>query len=332
MHPVSTSLVALLVSLALVSRARADFVYALSNNDGQVIRYQTSDPGGTVTVVRPATGSQAAGLTLGPDGNLYVGEWGDFGDIAPSITRIELANNNATTTVHSFGATGWYPGALVFRNATDLLVGRAPLPLFAPGPVVRVNNATGGTITVSDYTSGSTLAGSPGLALAADGTLYVSDQTYDVGSGISTGPVKRFTAAGAFVEEVIASNTSNLAGPTGLAIIGNTLFTASIMNGRVLQTNLLDDTTTDFSAPLGLYQASPLAPLSDGGLVLGSAGGAGSIYRLDSSGQLVGTFNSGLGTIGGLVVAPVPEPATAVTAAAGLVALAAWLRRRRGRS
>lgn len=337
MHPVSTTLVALLVSLALISPARADFVYALSNNDGRVIRYQTSDPDGTVTVVRPATGAQAAGLALGPDGNLYVGEWGDFSSIAPSITRIELANNNATTTVVSFAATDWNPGSLVFRNATDLLVGRAPFPLFAPGPVVRVNNATGGSVTVSDYTSGSTLAGSPGLALAADGTLYVSDQTYELDPdnpplGTASGPVKRFDAAGVFVDEVINGGAAGLAGPTGLAIIGNSLFTASIMNGQVLRTDLLNDTTAHFGLAIGDFQTSPLAPLSDGGLVVGSAGGVGNIYRLDAAGQLVGTFNSELGTIGGLVVAPVPEPASVVTAAAGLVVLAAWLRRRRGRA
>ena len=332
MHPISTCLVALLLSLALIAPARADFVYALSNNDGRVIRYQTANPSGTVTAVRPATGSQAAGLALGPDGNLYVGEWGDFSSIGPSITRIELANNNATTTVYSFGATGWYPGSLVFRNTTDLLVGRAPFPLDVPGPVVRVGNVIGGSVTVSDYTSGSTLAGSPGLALAADGSLYVSDQTYNFGTGAASGPVKRFNAAGIFVEEVIASGASNLAGPTGLAIIGNTLFTASIMNGQVLRTDLIDDTTANFGSAIGLFQTSPLAPLSDGGLVVGSASGAGNIYQLDATGQLVGTYNSGLGTIGGLVVAPVPEPASVVTAAAGLAAVAAWLRRRRGRA
>ena len=337
MHPVSTCLVALLLSLALIAPARADFVYALSNNTGRVIRYQTANPSGTVTEVRPATNAQAAGLALGPDGNLYVGEWGDFSSIGPSITRIELANNNATTTVYSFGATGWYPGSLVFRNTTDLLVGRAPFPLDVPGPVVRVGNVIGGSVTVSDYTSGSTLAGSPGLALAADGTLYVSDQTYAVDPnnpplGTASGPVKRFDATGVFVNEVIASGASNLSGPTGLAIIGNTLFTASIMNGQVLRTDLPGNTTANFGSAIGPFQTAPLAPLSDGGLVVGSAGGAGNIYQLDATGQLVSTFDSGLSTIGGLVVAPVPEPASVVTATAGLAAVAAWLRRRRGRA
>ncbi|MEX0688826.1 MAG: PEP-CTERM sorting domain-containing protein [Pirellulales bacterium] len=333
MHPVSTCLVALLLSLALIAPARADFVYALSYNNGRVIRYQTADPSGTVTELLAGGLLNAAGLALGSDGNLYLGESGDGGTVPPSIRRLNLATN-ALTTVHTFGSfdvfPDVFPGALVFRG-TDLLVGRNPF-FGNTGPIVSVANATGGTITIGEFTTGGSLASSPGLAFGPDGSLYVSDQTYNFVTATASGPVKRFNAAGIFVEEVIASGTSNLAGPTGLAIIGNTLFTASIMNGQVLRTDLLDDTTANFGSVIGLFQTSPLAPLSDGGLVVGSAGGAGAIYRLDATGQLVGTFNSGLGTIGGLVVAPVPEPASVVTAAAGLAAVAAWLRRRRGRA
>jgi sugar lactone lactonase YvrE len=329
MHPVSICLVALLLSLALITPARADFVYALSNNDGRVIRYQTADPSGTVTELLAGGLLNAAGLALGPDGNLYLGESGNGSTVLPSIRRLNLATN-ALTTVHTFGSPDVFPGALIFRG-TDLLVGRNPF-FGSTGPIVSVANATGGSVTVSNFSTGGDLASSPGLAFGPDGSLYVSDQTYNFVTGAASGPVKRFNAAGVFVNEVIASGASNLAGPTGLAIIGNTLFTASIMNGQVLRTDLLDDTTANFGSAIGLFQTSPLAPLSDGGLVVGSAGGAGNIYRLDAAGQLVGTYNSGLGTIGGLVVAPVPEPASVVTAAAGLAAVAAWLRRRRGRA
>ena len=329
MHPVSTCVVTLLLSLALIAPARADFVYALSNNDGRVIRYQTADPAGTVMELLAGGLLNAAGLALGPDGNLYLGESGNDSTVLPSIRRLNLATN-ALTTVHTFGSSDVFPGALVFRG-TDLLVGRNPF-FGNTGPIVSVANATGGSVTVSNFSTGSDLASSPGLAFGPDGSLYVSDQTYNFGTGAASGPVKRFDAAGVFVNEVIASGTSNLSGPTGLAIIGNTLFTASIMNGQVLRNDLLNDTTANFGLAIGLFQTSPLAPLSDGGLVVGSAGGAGAIYRLDATGQLVGTFNSGLGTIGGLVVAPVPEPASVVTAAAGLAAVAAWLRRRRGRA
>jgi sugar lactone lactonase YvrE len=326
MHPVSTSLVVLLAGLAFVAPTRADFVYALSYNTGRVIRYHTADPAGTETELLAGGLVQAAGLALGPDGNLYIGESGDEDTVAPSIRRLDLATNSLST-VHTFGSTKVFPGALIFQG-TDLLVGRNPL-LADTGPIVRVANATGSSVTVSPFTTGGTLASSPGLAFGPSGSLYVSDQIYAAPN--ASGSVKRFTAAGTFVEEVIASGTSNLSGPTGLAIIGDTLFTASIMNGRVLQTNLLDDMTTDFGSPISPFEASSLAALSGGGLVVGSAIG-GNIYRLDANGQLVSTFSSGLGTIGGLVVAPVPEPTTLVTAAAGLVALAAWLRRRGGRA
>jgi len=329
MHPVSTSLVALLAGLALVAPARADFVYALSNNTGRVIRYHTANPAGPVTELLAGGLVSAAGLALGPDGNLYIGESGSFPSVAPSIRRLDLATNTLSTVL-TFEAFEVFPAALVFQG-TDLLVGRNPF-FRDTGPIVRVANATGGPVTVSEFTTDGTLASSPGLAFGPDGSLYVSDQTYDFQTGTASGPVKRFNAEGVFGEEVISSGTASLAGPTGLAIIGNNLFTASIMNGQVLQTNLLDYKTADFGTAIGQFQTSPLAALSDGGLVVGSAGGAGNIYRLDATGQLVGTFDSGLGTIGGLVVAPVPEPAAVVTAAAGLVALAAWLRRRRSRA
>lgn len=329
MHHACTCLVAVVLACAaLTTTVRADTVYAVSNNDGRIIRYESANPAGTV-VTLSGTGliAGAAGLAIGPDGNLYIGEAGDGSTILPSIRRLDLTNNSLST-VYTFAASEVSPGALLFKGS-NLLVGRNPFP-GSTGAIVQIANATGGVIAASDYTTGGSLASSPGLAFGPDGSLYVSSQTYDFLSGIASGPVVKFNAAGVFVGEVVASGTATgLSGPTGVAIRGTTLYTASIMSGSILQTNLLNDTTQPFGTTGVPFGASPLALLSDGGLIVGSAGGAGAIYQFDAAGTLTGTFNSGLGTIGGLVVAPVPEPSTVVTAAIGIVAGAVVFRRRR---
>ena len=331
MHRAFTSLLtaAVIACAALVATARGDTVYAVSFNDGRLIRFSSADPSNTVvTLSGSGAMGRAAGLALGPDGNLYIGDNGDFGSIAPSIKKFDLTANSLST-VYTFSSFELFPGSLAF-NGNDLLVGRNPLAEDI-GPIVRLANAVGGAATPSDFTSGGSLASSPGLAIGSDGTLYVSNQTYSNTSRVASGPVVKFDAAGLYAGEVIASGSSTgLFGPTGIGIRGNTLYTVSIMDGSILKTNLLDNSTTAFGSAGGPFQASPLALLSDGGLIVGSAGGAGAIYRLDATGAVVGTFNSGLGTIGGLVVAPVPEPTTLVTAAIGLVGALAYGRRRSG--
>jgi hypothetical protein len=333
MFRVFTSLftAAAIACAALVATARGDTVYGVSFNDGRLIRFDSANPSASVVTLSGAgVMGRAAGLAIGPDGNLYIGDNGDLGTIAPSIKRFNLTTNSLST-VYTFSSFEVFPGSLVFKG-NDLLVGRNPIAENT-GPIVKIANAVSGSATASDYTSGGSLASSPGLALGADGSLYVSSQTYSGTTGIASGPVEKFDAAGTYVGTVIASgSTTGLYGPTGIAIRGTSLFTASIMDGTILRTNLLDNSTTAFGPPLGQFQASPLALLADGGLIVGSASGGGAIYRLDSFGALVDTFNSPLGTIGGLVVAPVPEPSTIVTAGIGLAAAAALFRRRAVRS
>jgi hypothetical protein len=321
-------LLALFVAAAVIApavRANADTVYAVSNNDGRIIRYDSANPSGSV-VTLSGSGSivNAAGLALGPDGNLYIGESGNFSTIAPAIRRLDLSSNTLST-VYTFSEFDVFPGALAFKG-NDLLVGRNPF-FENTGAVVRLANATGVSPTSSNYTSGFSLASSPGLALASDGLLYVSSMTYDFATRIASGSVVKFDATGAYLGETVAGGASNgLFGPTGLGIRGTSLYTASIMSGSVLTTDLLTGSTSLFGQTGVPFGASPLAMLSDGGLIVGSAGGAGAIYRFDAAGNLIDTFNSGLGTVGGVVA--VPEPSTAVAAAIGIAA-AAWMRRRR---
>ena len=321
-------LLPLLVAAATLTatvRSNADTVYAVSNNAGTIIRYDSANPAGSVVTLSGSGAIVApAGIALGPDGNLYIGESGDFSTIAPAIRRFDLSSNTLST-VYTFSDSSVLPGALAFRG-NDLFVGRNPF-YGDTGAVVRLANATGNSVTASNYTSGFSLASTPGLAFGADGALYVSSMTYDFFSGQASGSVVKFDVTGAFLTETVVGGTSTgLFGPTGLGVKGTNLYTASIMNGSVLTTNLLTGSTSPFGQTGLPFGASPLAMLSDGGVIVGSAGGAGAIFRFDAAGNLVDTFNSGLGTIGGVVA--VPEPSTAVAAAIGIAA-AAWMRRRR---
>lgn len=309
------------------SPARAETVYVTSFTTGEIISYDYSNPAGTKTVLS-GSGSvvKPAALALGPDGNLYIGENGDGGSYAPRISKFELATQTLST-VHTFDAFNVFPGSFAFKG-NDLLVGRNPF-FGNTGAIVKIANATGGIVAVSDYTSGGELASSPGLALAADGSLYVSDQTYNFVSGVATGPVKRFDATGNYVGEVIASGSSGLFGPTGLVISGSTLYTASIMAGTILQTDLATDVTQAFASSGNPFAVGALARLADGSLLAGSPSGNGAIYRFGTDGMLLDTYSSGLGQIGGIAVAPVPEPSTIAMFVAGSLAMVARIRRRR---
>lgn len=301
---------------ALSSGVAADTVYVVSFTTGELVRYDSADPAGTKTVLS-GSGSlvKPAALAIGPDGNIYVGEDGDGSTFAPRISKFEPSTLTLSTVI-AFSGFEVFPGSLTFQG-NDLLVGRNPF-FGNTGPIVKVANATGGAISTSNYTTGGSLASSPGIALAADGTLYVSDQTYDFGSGVATGPVKRFDASGAYVGEVIGSGSSGLAGPTGLAIRDSTLYTASIMSGSILQTNLGTDVTTPFATTGSPFEVGAIALLADGGLLAGSPAGSGNLYTFASDGTLLGTYVSGLGQIGGIATVPEPTSLAGLAAAIGV--------------
>lgn len=317
-------LVAIIATIAAVlgmgGPVRADTVYFTSFTTGLITRFDSADPAGTMTTAADlSSAAKPAPLTWGPDGNVYIGTNGDGGAIPPAIVRFN-PGTSALDLVHTFGSFDVFPGSLAFKSS-DLLVGRNPF-YGNTGAIVRLTNVTGGTVGVSDYTVGGGLASSPGIAVAADGRLYVADQTYNFISGIATGPVKQFDAAGTYVGELIGSGSSGNFGPTGLVISGSTLYTASIMTGNVLQTNLATGTTTTFGSAGNPFAVGPLAILANGDILAGSPAGDGLIYRFNASGSLIGTITTGQGQIGGIVVAPVPEPAA--LALAGCGAALAW--------
>lgn len=324
----------LIASLAVAAApgiSRGELVYVMSFSTGELARFDSVDPVGTkATLVAGGTMGSPTSLAFGPDGHLYIGVSGDFATVAPTIARYDIGGNSLST-VYTFSTFDVFPGSLAFQG-NDLLVGRNPFAANT-GAIVKLANIGGGSPVQSNYTTGGSLASSPGLALDDDGTLYVSDQTYNFGNSTASGPVKRFNSAGSYVGEVIADADPDLAGPTGLVILGDTLYTASIMNGKILATDLTTDLTTVFADTLTPFSTSSLAALSNGDLLTGDASGANpsEIYRFNTSGTLVGSYDLNLGQIGGIAVAPVPEPGTIALAGVGLVSAAALIRRRRAK-
>lgn len=274
-----------------------DDVFVVSFSTGELIRYKASDPANTKTILLPGGALVSPeSIVIGSDCNLYIGESGDGASFAPRVSRYEV-DTLTLSTVYPFGAFDVFPASLVFRG-DDLLIGRSPF-YGNTGSVVKLGNATGGALSVSDYTSGSSLASSPGMALDEAGRLYVSDHTYDFGTQIASGPVKRFDSSGNFGEELIADGASGLAGPTGLTVFDNALYTVNAMSGDVLKTDLSTDiTSTFYSAALGPSVRYTIASLVDGSMLVGKDDG--SIHRIGSDGSLVSTFVLGIGEISGI--------------------------------
>lgn len=354
--------------------ARAETVYVLSKSGGQLYRFESTDPYGTVTELTLSDAlTEPSALALGPDGNLYIGDLAM--DLSGGrISRYTIATGSLAPVVTLSGTAPVFaagpiaPASIAFRPASqggEMLVGRSPLSQFIPtspafsgsGPVVKVAGWDGsGPLQVTDYTSGSGggLSSSPGLAVASDGTLYVSNSTYAFPT--LSGTIASFASVGAtgtFAGDVALPGAganppddTGLSGPTGLLLGGSTaLFSASVMNGRVYRTDLTTNTTTVFGGLLfdGSGTGSPgtLARLAGGDLLVGDSAFSGLIWRISADGTTTSVLfdpsslanESGIdfGAIGGLAV--VPEPSAVVIAAIGGAALGwRWRpgRRRRG--
>lgn len=337
-------LVAVLVGLMPTGTIFADTVYFVSKMTGSLYSFST-----TGTTITPLTGantfSNATALAMGSDGNLYIGDATNGG----SIQRYVVSSGSVSTVLTlngsgpAFSGSPVNPGAIAFTPGGSMLIGRNPQVAFFPGgveawpggAVLSVTGWRSGEIpSISSYTSGTSQNYSPGLAVAANGTLYASNSFYDASTYIMTGNVLAFDASGAYQSVVAAdrSGSGGLFGPSGLALSGSSLFIASTMNGNIYRTDLTNPNTaantTFFASTVGDY-VGPLAILSDNSLLVGSVSDpSGVIYRFDSLGNLANTFGGPeYGAIGGIVAVPEPATLTLTTMAAASAVL--WRIRRR---
>lgn len=341
--PGVAGILSLMLAACVPAQAKADTTYFVSQTTGGLYSFDTS--GTSITALTGTnTFPSASALALGPDGHLYVGDATAGG----SIKRYVLSSGSISTVVTlngagpSFTGSPVNPGAIAFASDGSMLVGRNPGVAFFPGgvaawpggPVLSVSGwGIGQSPSISSFTSGTSQDYSPGLAVAADGTLYASNSFYDVGTGLMTGNVLKFNSSGAYQSVTAAdgSESGGLFGPTGLAISGNSLYTASTIDGLVYKTDLTNPDTaqnTTVFGTIGDDYLGPLSMLSDGGLLVGAVAASGLIYRFDAAGDLIGDYGGpSYGAIGGIVT--VPEPAAAVLVLSAIAA--AGLCRLRGR-
>lgn len=332
----------LVACLALTTAVRGESVYVVSQSSGKLMRFDTTDTS-TTTIVTTLVSNlfQPSALAFGPDGKLYIAEWGDGDTIDPRISRYDIGTSQWSVVATLDPLAQFDPSAIAFRPTAlggEMLVGRVSTPdSSGQGNIVSISGWNTGSPVVSqnDYNSGILLNGSAGLAVAADGTTYVSNARLiqQVGFTIFAGTVERLSPTGAYQEQVIADGTvsGGLTGPAGLVLDGNTLFTGSVGNSTVFETNLGSMLTSSFGTAGGAYEVGPLAMLADGSILAGSLTGSALIYRFFPDVSLAPRtyLNNDFGLVGGLAVAPVPEPGSLVLAAAA--ASLAWAARRRWR-
>ncbi len=308
-----------LVSSTLVTATLADTVYVVSQSTNKLLAFDTATPS-TVATLSSAL-SKPSAIAKGSDGNLYIAEWGNGDSIDPRISRYNPTTQQLAVVTTLNYATQSNPSSLTFRPSLlggELLVGR-----LGAGPILKVSGWNSGSVAVADYTSGLALDGSLGLAVAADGTLYVSNTAYN--GYVASGPIVSFNASGTSIGPVATggSDQGGLSGPTGLLLSGSgqTLYSTSVMNGKIFATNLSTFATTQFATTGSLYESGPIAQLSDGSLLVGSVSGtSNTIYQFSSSGALTRTIsNNDFGTIGGILVAPVPEPSSLLLVMMGMI-------------
>jgi DNA-binding beta-propeller fold protein YncE len=197
------------VLLLLVSwngSARADLLVA-SFDSFQVLRYDDTTGAFLGTFATGLPNDRPSGMTVGADGNLYVG-MNNFGPPFQSFIRRFNGQTGAFIDTFAFGGGLSGPGRLVFGPDGNLYV--ASFGGIGPNSkVIRYNGITGAFIDDFVPVGSGGLSGAEGLVFGPDGNLYVTSRVtnqvlrYDGLSGAFLGV---FAAGGKMAPSIWSSD------------------------------------------------------------------------------------------------------------------------------
>jgi streptogramin lyase len=319
-------LLAIAAGLAPAVFAHADTVFFTSKSTGSLFSFNwTSTTTGTIVPTTVRTGLLSPnGMGLGSDGNLYVTETG--ANRTGKITRVQPASGTSSVVVNLPGTD---PAGVAFLpNGGNMIVSSLEPDDSDDGVVLfEVNGWSGNAASARPYTT-FPLSGGSAVATGPNGEVLVSNNP-----GYN-GNILGFTSGSATPATVIVNgiDSSQTRAPTGLLVDGSTLYSLSIVDNRLLKTDLSAQSPS--TATLASLSAnsfpSALAMLSNGSLLVGTANYSGQFFVVDPlTGNYTDFFVSGAGQVGGIIA--VPEPATLALAAIGLAVIGWHARRRLGR-
>jgi len=286
---------AAMVSACVASNAAGDLLVCSLLTD-EVLRYD-GDTGAYIGVFADTAFDGPQGITLGPDGNVYVAS-----EYSANITK--------------WSPTGAYLGEFVPPTGgwEDLEFGPdgnlyaiAHFGL-AAGPISQFDGSTGAYL--GQWGSGAAISHQHGMAFGPDGDLYFGHSIF--GPVGSIGKIDQ--TSGAFVGDIVGHPL--LDGIFDLVFHGGIVYTNDHFGGGV---HKFDPVTGAYLGDLVVGGAPTWGMIfHDDGLFYVAAGG--SVNRYDAvTGAFHDTFATGIGGAAGIAFLPVPEPATLCGMAVGLI-------------